>query len=108
MVSYALFLDDERFPDQLDSKIPLIDWKIARNYFDAVWMIENIGMPYHISFDHDLGSPSNPTGMDFAKYLGNFIMDRNLKVDFSYYVHSMNPVGAKNIQSYMDQLKRDL
>lgn len=101
---YKLYLDDERFP-------PIDDpaWRIARNYFDAVFYVRNYGIPIMISFDHDLGSITNPTGMDFCKWFCNHIMDNDIKKPegFSFYVHSMNPVGAKNIQSYMDQFIRD-
>lgn len=100
---YKLYLDDERFPPADDPS-----WKIARNYFDAVFYVRNYGIPEVISFDHDLGN-FNETGMEFAKWFCNYILDNEIQKpgDFQYYVHSMNPVGAKNIQSYMDQFVKD-
>jgi len=64
---YALFLDDERFPDPSfggdqmsaydltgNKKYFLLDWVIVRNFGDFVKTIEERGMPSTISFDHDL------------------------------------------------------
>jgi hypothetical protein len=97
-MKWKLFLDDGRYPVRND-------WVIARNFDDAVWYVRNYGLPDHIAFDHDLGHPKNYTGMDFAKWFANYIMDNELKLPqtFSYSVHSQNPVGAANIRSYMDQ-----
>lgn len=106
---WKLFLDDERYPIGND-------WTIARNYNDAVWYVTNYGLPYHISFDHDLaydhyviGKPHEYTGYDFAKWLVNYIMDNDLTLPegFSFFVHSQNPIGAKNIQSLMDKFIAD-
>jgi len=97
---YKLFLDDERYPSDKSH------WIIARNFDDAVWYVENYGLPAFISFDHDLGHPQNRTGMDFAKWLCDWIMDNDKSIDvsisFDYYVHSQNPVGAENIRHYME------
>jgi hypothetical protein len=60
-------------------------------------------MPKFVSFDHDLG-PRRVTGMDFARWLIGYVMDKEVDVsDFDFYVHSQNPVGAENIRSYMRQ-----
>jgi hypothetical protein len=94
-MSYRLFLDDERFPVEND-------WIIIRNYNDFVWIISTRGIPYEISFDHDLGE--NKTGYDCAKYLMDKMFedfDREICViPPQYYVHSQNPVGAENIRAY--------
>ena len=100
-MSWKLFLDDERYPPD-DSR----DWVVARNFDDAVWFVEHYGFPAYISFDHDLGSEGNRTGMDFAKWFINHAEDVMLQHGGSFtfpdfYVHSQNPVGAENIESYM-------
>lgn len=103
---WKLFLDDERYPSDVYSNIQTHEWTIARNYHDAVWYVHKYGLPSFISFDHDLGSPQNLTGMDFAKWFCNHVMDQNIsleKTGFMFYVHSQNPVGAENIRSYMTQ-----
>ena len=111
-IRYKLYLDDLRYPDLHP------DWRIARNYHDAVWMVTNYGVPYHISFDHDLGDihvdmirngyPQEFTGYDFAKWFCNWVMDNDVCLnDFYYWVHSANPVGAENIRRYMANFIKD-
>ena len=48
-----------------------------------------------ISFDHDLGE--DKSGYDIAK----FIVENHIPIG-SYSVHSMNPVGRKNICELLD------
>ena len=95
---WMLFLDDERYPKDYDE-----DWVIARNFDDAMWYLESKGIPNHIAFDHDLGMKSK-TGYQFAKAFCDYLETEGfaLPEDFSYSVHSMNPVGAKNIRDYME------
>lgn len=102
---YKLFLDDERYPPASGHD----DWKIARNMHDAVWYVKTYGLPYYISFDHDLGNQFNLSGMDFTRWFCDHILDNSLDLpdDFTYYVHSQNPVGAKNIDSYMANFLKD-
>lgn len=111
-MKYKLYLDDLRYPDLHP------DWRIARNYHDAVWMVKNYGMPYFVSFDHDLADshymigqgPQEFTGYDFAKWLCEWMMDNNFDPDtndFRYSVHSANPVGAENIRCYMNNFMKD-
>ena len=97
---WQLFLDDERYPpDPIKWKD---EWKIARNVDDAMWYIKTYGIPGYMSLDHDLGS-RKMNGMDFCKTLWNYIMDNDIRIPsgFRYYVHSQNPVGAENMNSYM-------
>lgn len=97
---YVLFLDDERYPTNPNDII-------VRNFDDARWIVENLGVPSHICFDHDLGH-KKLTGMDFAKWFVSYVMDNGYDpvefgALFSFSVHSQNPVGAENIRSYMQQ-----
>ncbi len=94
-----LYLDDERVP-KTDH-----NWVIVRSYKEAVNYIETEGVPDYISFDHDLGTDEN--GYDFAKFLGDFIVQNELPM-FKWNVHSANPVGAKNINMYFENLVRFL
>lgn len=111
-MTYRLYLDDLRYPPDNHP-----DWRIARNYHDALWHVKTYGLPYHVSFDHDLAdvhyghsddfmvsdrTPYEFTGYDFAKWLCDWIMDNDCDLtDFTYNVHSANPVGAENIRRYM-------
>lgn len=111
-----LFLDDERMPR--DVTWILIggvghwgaDWQIVRSLQEAKdWVLKN-GFPDVISFDHDLGLEhyagnydDGKTGFDFAKWLVEYDMDTNsMPEDFSYTVHSKNPIGSENIRELIN------
>ena len=107
-MTYKLFLDDYRNPVKHE------EWVVARSYSEAVEIIEKQGMPKFISFDHDLaeqhyaGDFSGPerTGYDFAKWIVDqcLLYGVRLPDGFNFAVHSMNPVGAKNIRDLMESL----
>jgi hypothetical protein len=122
-----LFLDDIRIPkDCANGLVPSHlnklywdnDWNIVRSYNSFVaWIVKN-GLPDFISFDHDLAdihytmdfSDKNDggkekTGYECAKWLVDYCMDQNLEIP-SFIVHSQNPVGKANIQSYLLNAKR--
>lgn len=99
-MNWKLYLDDIRTP-----KDPT--FVISRTVEDSKKLILSCGVPFFISFDHDLGVDNNgvllPTGYDFAKWLVEMDMDEIIRFpeDFYFTVHSQNPVGAKNIQKYL-------
>jgi hypothetical protein len=120
MTTWSLFLDDIRHPTQVPSlrNAPILhQLRIARSSAEAKEMVDAYGCPSFISFDHDLAdehyvsSPNHTleskeeTGYEFAKWLvfkdlqtlGKFIPQ-----DFTFNVHSMNPVGAYNIRQYLN------
>lgn len=98
-----IFLDDERFPPN-DGR----GWTICRSMKDVAKIVEECldsGTAItFISFDHDLGEHQS-TGMDITKFLVDIDMQHGklLSADFDFYVHSQNPVGKKNIESYLRQ-----
>jgi hypothetical protein len=93
-VSYELFLDDERYPTNQSALI-------VRSFKEFKQIIEDFGWPNHICFDHDLGK-NQPTGLDVAKWIIEQDMDHNiLPKDFTFSVHSMNPIGATNIKNLL-------
>ena len=108
-MKWKLFLDDERYPPKETEGFRIDNsWVISRNVDDAIWYVTNYGMPFFISFDHDLGA-FKQTGMDFAKWLVNYILYNNVSLDdFDFFVHSQNPCGAENIRSLMSQLKQKI
>lgn len=98
-MTYRLFLDDERFPPDDGA------WLIARTVDEARAIVEANGIPAFISFDHDLGP--GPNAMQFAHWLADHVLDHSLSLDgFDFYVHSQNPVGRDNIQSFIEGLLR--
>ena len=118
-MSYKLFLDDYRIPEEVYKykhlNIYLNDgWFIVRNYDDFKNHIINNGIPNIISFDHDLGDEhyegqtqhsiinydkyTEKTGYDCAKWLIDYIIDNSLEPPHEIYIHSMNPAGSNNIK----------
>lgn len=110
-MTYALFVDDERFPPDSGH-----DWIIARDIDAVRAIISRKGMPAFVSFDHDLGDHT-ASGFEIAKALIASDLDGRagdppstdargitgqLPEDFSYTVHSQNPVGAGNISGLLD------
>lgn len=116
-----LFLDDERIPSDVTwIKIAnTTDWQIVRSFNAAVSWVQENGFPEVISFDHDLGyekfettdtgliivtdATEEKSGYDFAKFLIEYdIQTNSMPLDFKFTVHSMNPIGSRNIQSILD------
>lgn len=133
--TYNLFLDDFRIPkDAWNYKYykPYLTehWKIVRNYDEFVSYIKRNykkgHFPKFISFDHDLAAEhyaprehwsekydawatsqefKEKTGMECAKWLVDFCIDNEIELP-DFMVHSMNPAGAENIQSLLDNFKK--
>ncbi|YP_010843527.1 nudix hydrolase [Klebsiella phage K64-1] len=99
IMGYQLFLDDIRYP----SKYYSTEMVLCRSYDEAVKYVEEHGIPEFISFDHDLGDTSDneKTGYSFAKFLIDYMIDNGISNEFKYNIHSSNPVGADNIDSYL-------
>ena len=99
---WRLYLDDIRNP-------PDESYVLARSVEEAKVLITAYGVPLFISFDHDLGADENgnllPTGYDLAKWIVEHDMDKKSNIHifsvFDFEVHSMNPVGAENIKSFL-------
>lgn len=95
---YKLFLDDERLPISSD-------FIVARNCNDAIHIVFKKGFPTFVSFDHDLGN--HYSGYDFAKWLVEYDLETHtMPKDFSFYVHSQNPIGKENIEIYLHNYLR--
>ena len=108
-----LFLDDIREPEHAyeytKQEIFLKQkWEVVRNFDEFKSYIEKNGMPFFISFDHDLadehyvqsvdyGSFKEKTGYDCAKWLVEYCMSQGEQLP-EYQVHSMNPVGVQNMK----------
>jgi len=123
----CLYLDDCRTPtDTIPGYHP---WQVVRNYNEfAAWITKN-GIPDLVSFDHDLAdehindyynqvamhgyqhpdydSFKEKTGLDCAKFLVEYAVNHKQKIN-SCCVHSHNPVGASNIQSYINGFKKHM
>lgn len=92
-----LFLDDLRMvPNNFIG---------VKSYFEFTKFILQNGLPYFISFDHDLGEEK--TGYDCAKWLVDYCMDNKLQLP-KFSVHSQNPVGKENIQILLNNFNKAL
>lgn len=127
-----IFLDDIRTP------IDDYNWVVIRNYDEFVTLINDIGdlgKIELISLDHDLGETAikeyfvsqttykinynrilEKTGLDCAKYLVDYYLDRvekdrvisKSKINFpEVRVHSANPIGSANIIGYINNFLKN-
>ena len=97
-MNWKLFIDDERWPKTND-------WVIARSSAEAIQACHSHkSLPNEIAFDHDLGG--DDTTMRFIVWLVDVLDDDDYQIpaDFTFSVHSQNPVGARNIQNYMENI----
>lgn len=115
-VDYNLFLDDNRNPtDPFMVNRSFIyvnyEWVIVRSYADFVKVIKKNGIPKFISFDHDISDfdeyGNELTGYDCAKWLVNYCDSKRLKLP-TYFIHSQNTTGSRNIFHYLKNAKRVL
>ena len=108
------------------------DWVVVRNFWEFCNHIQKFGLPDFISFDHDLADVhyndlfsdkslsipnsdivlkydeySEKTGYECAKWLVDWCLENSLKLP-DCIVHSANPVGKKNIESYLLNAKKHL
>ncbi|MGE4382461.1 MAG: cyclic-phosphate processing receiver domain-containing protein [Arcobacter sp.] len=92
-----------------DIRTPINDYDvIVRSYNEAIEFVKNKGIPSFISFDHDLGCNEKgnvlKSGYDFAKWLVEMDIENIYKFpnDFSFEIHSANPIGKNNINSILN------
>ncbi len=108
------------------------DWVVVRDFHQFCNYLQKFGVPDFISFDHDLADDhyndffsdenwskddsgiilkydeyKEKTGYECAKWLVDFCLEKGHKLP-DYQVHSANPVGKKNIESYLLNAKKHL
>jgi hypothetical protein len=102
-----LWVDDERNP-------PDNSWTVARNYADAIFLIENTLLE-EISLDHDLGDGkknqqygprgvSYLTGYDIVCHIEKLIHFGGIIKVPKIFCHSSNPVGRARINSVIEKI----
>ena len=123
ITNYNLFLDDNRIPTHVTwVDIPKDQhYSLVRNYQEFVDLITLRGLPKFVCYDHDLSdchyghglsgddipydSYNEKTGYDCAKWIVDYCMNKGIKHP-TYVVHSMNPVGKLNIESYIESYNK--
>lgn len=94
---WGLFLDDERDPSFVGGG----EWVVCRSTDEAVTETLSRGCPPSVmSLDHDLG------GTDTSMRYLRWVTDQYENWEFSYRVHSQNPVGRDNIVSLLESYRR--
>jgi len=127
-MSYHLLLDDIRNLEDVKSYklLPNVEsskWIVVRSYKEFVDIITLRGVPQFVSLDHDLAdihyghglnndaipydSYKEKTGYDCAKWLVGYCFAKKIKHP-PYVVHSMNPIGKQNIESYINSYNKTL
>jgi hypothetical protein len=111
-MTWKLFIDDERWPKEGTGP-----WTICRCSYDAIEMIKELGMPEEIAFDHDLGlavDENDNEYFDTTMKLIHWIIDEHydnglvIPSNFTFTVHSANPIGAQNIKELMNGFLNDI
>ncbi len=124
-MSYNLFLDDIRDPEVVTwVSLPKVEWTVVRSFKEFTDVLKKKGIPNYVAYDHDLcdqhyqpvkvlnqrnidyNKYKEKTGYECCKYLVNECMKRGIKHP-EFAVHSMNPVGARNIMDYVEQYNKD-
>jgi len=95
MTNVRMYIDDIRNPK---GNFDLI----TRSSESTINIMRQTGCPNFISFDHDLGG--DDTAMKVVKWMVD--MDLNhpgwIPHNFTFFVHSANPVGKENIEGYLN------
>lgn len=134
-MSYNLFLDDIRNPADaylhderttLFEKTHSCDWTVVKSYDEFVKCISLLGIPFRISFDHDLHFEhiryyaehtlntgyieyenfSNKTGKHCADYFVSILKERKLPLP-QWFVHSANDIGRREIKKTLERYSYD-
>lgn len=108
MKKIIIFIDDLRNPKYYFDNIENVFSATSYNKFVALlnYLYMKYGHIDEIWFDHDLGDESK-SGYDCAKYLIDFCDKYNLTIP-QYHIHSANPIGRQNIESYIKSYQKSL
>ena len=99
-----IYLDDVRdLPDDLHAQ----GFVVVRSAEDALHLIASKGLENieAISFDHDLGEDCM-SGYDLASIIEEMVYDAEFASIPKLYIHSANPVGAKNLLQCFNSIWR--
>lgn len=104
---WSMFIDDERVPGK-DVSESVVIVRSSQEAIDFCTAVKSL--PKNIMFDHDLGG--DDTSMRFIRWMMDQLLEDpplfKLREDFTFSVHSQNPIGSENIKSLMDQLIKHL
>lgn len=112
-MTWKLWIDDESFNPEAIVRHAPEGFKIAESSVGAMNLVLSFGFPAFVDFDHDLGGDDcignakvePDCAMKFLNQLRD-CYDLHMIKPFDYSIHSQNPVGAKNIQAFMNSWSR--
>lgn len=111
-MEWVLWLDDVRVPyvgsrlvelekfkhTNFPTEITMTEW--CKSTQEAIAKTARFGRPTFMYLDHDLGGED--TSMDYLKWIANIYEAKPPE----YTIISANPIGAKNIQAFMNSWKK--
>lgn len=106
-MSYAIFLDDERFPWDVTwvelPPVPHGDFVLIRNQKVFEDVVSQLGIPDYISFDNDLGDGMGE-GIFCAQWMVDQVLDGKLawNPNFQFTVHSKNNQAGPRITGLLN------
>ncbi|WP_224995710.1 cyclic-phosphate processing receiver domain-containing protein [Cesiribacter sp. SM1] len=105
-----LFLDDIRTVDMVYDPSMVAEFDVVRSYAEFINYLQENGLPDFVSFDNDLGLDERgevaPDGYAAAKWL---VYESGLDMtNFTFKVHSANPVAAEQIRGLLTNYIRHL
>ena len=95
-----VFMDDVRLPDSLYFSEDCREWVTVRK-ISYVKELLSAGLVTDLSLDHDMGDANEETGYDLVKW----ICEEGYWPSGTIYVHSANPVGAKNMRETIERYR---
>jgi hypothetical protein len=124
--TWYLWLDDERDPrvvlapdngeeclgtryaQYVENGLLEVDWRWAKSVDHAIRMVEEYGLPNTMALDHDLGwDDKRPDERYDAVRFLRWLFENGYGLP-AWYVHSANPVGRANIESFMRSWEKSL
>lgn len=104
--TYALYLDDCRYPPQTED-----DWVLVRTVRDMCELLEERGIPPLASFDYELGhtDPSHD-GFDAVNSFLEFLLENGLKecpVDVEVRLHTSSGYGESRMAKLLKARAND-
>lgn len=100
-MNWKLWLDDQLDDSDAPMRHVPNGFIGARSNAEAINLVLKYGTPEFMDLDHDLGEENV---MVFLRWLSMHDYD-NVP---GYAIHSANPVGRKNIESFMESWKKSL
>jgi len=102
-MTWKLWIDDQLDDPERPRRHTPKDFIGARSSKEAQDLVDVAGLPVFMDLDHDLGGDDKV--MVFLRWLSDTYPDGPVP---DYGIHTENPEGRKNIESFMQSWKKSL